>query len=411
MSSLLALSTALLASTASAQFLTQFGNCGSFALHSGTAMTFAATGSVMVGDIGISPGVASATGAFAQPSGAEYDATSTLSAACQKDKLAAGSALASLPCTSVAADLAGMTLTPGVYCTASGAFVISAAGVLTLDGAGNPGSEFVFQAASTVITGAATSVALVNSAQGGNVYWSVGSSATLGAASAMYGNIITVASITMGSGSSIYGRGLANAAITCAGMCSVTMMGQVATPTAYPTPMPTPLPTPVPTKLPTPVPTKLPTPVPTMLPTPVPTKLPTPLPTPLPTAMPSSIACPTTTLTQQFSYGCDLSNNPAYLSCPAGTVIVGGTMKIGRYSFNNGSPSDCNGKNDNAPLYWKYFSILSAALGQQTFSLDETMTAGGDVYPNVYKQHNVTYYCDIASNFPMGLALQPQYYN
>ena len=403
MSSLLALSTALLASTASAQFLTQFGNCGSFALHSGTAMTFAATGSVMVGDIGISPGVASATGAFAQPSGAEYDATSTLSAACQKDKLAAGSALASLPCTSVAADLAGMTLTPGVYCTASGAFVISAAGVLTLDGAGNPGSEFVFQAASTVITGAATSVALVNSAQGGNVYWSVGSSATLGAASAMYGNIIAVASITMGSGSSIYGRGLANAAITCAGMCSVTMMGQVATPTAYPTPMPT--------KLPTPVPTKLPTPVPTMLPTPVPTKLPTPLPTPLPTAMPSSIACPTTTLTQQFSYGCDLSNNPAYLSCPAGTVIVGGTMKIGRYSFNNGSPSDCNGKNDNAPLYWKYFSILTLALGQQTISLNEQDIAGYDMYPNVYKQHNVTYYCDIASNFPMGLALQPQYYN
>ena len=374
MSALLTLSTALLVSTASATFLTQFGNCASFALHSGTAMTFAATGSVMVGDIGISPGAASATGAFAQPSGEEYDATCTLSAACQVDKLTTGSALASLPGNDIASDLAGMTLTPGVYCTSSGAFVISAAGVLTLDGAGNPGSEFVFQADTTVITGVATSIALINSAQGGNIYWSIGSSATLGAGSAIYGNIIAAASITMGSGSSIYGRGLANAAITCAGMCSVTMMGQVATPTAYPTPQPSPSPTPQPTPSPTPMPTQTPGPA----------------------------------LTQQFSSGCDLRNNPALLSCPDGSVIVAGTMKIGRYSFNNGSPSDCKGLNDDAPLYWKYFSILSEALGQQTYLLDETKTAGGDMYVNVYKQHNVTYFCDIASNFPMGPLEQPK---
>ena len=185
MSALRTLSAALLASTASAlqgiqQFAANWDNCAGFALHSETAMSFAITGSIVTGDAGFSSSLYLAIGGVTQPCGQLYDYTSSLSIACQEDKLAAGATLAALNGNNIAADLAGVTLTAGIYCTPSGAFEISTAGVLTLDGGGNPGSEFIFQTTSTFTTGATASVALINSAQGGNCYWSVGSSVTRG---------------------------------------------------------------------------------------------------------------------------------------------------------------------------------------------------------------------------------------
>ena len=87
---------------------------------------------------------------------------------------------------------------------------------LTLDAKGDQKAEFTFIAASTFTSLPHTIVQLINMASAGNVYWSIGSSATIGDYSTMVGNIIATASITFNSYSTLHGRGLAGAAITCA---------------------------------------------------------------------------------------------------------------------------------------------------------------------------------------------------
>lgn len=105
-----------------------------------------------------------------------------------------------------------MTLTPGVYCFGSSAQLT---GTLTLDALGDPGAVFVIQAGSTVITAANAAVEMVNGGDPCNVYWQVGSSATIGADASFMGNIVALTSITLSTGVSILGRALAcNAAVT-----------------------------------------------------------------------------------------------------------------------------------------------------------------------------------------------------
>jgi hypothetical protein len=112
----------------------------------------------------------------------------------------------------VSADLGGQRLTPGVYRSASS---LGLTGALTLDGQGNANAVFVFQAGSTLTTASASSVNLVNGAQTCNVFWQVGSSATLGTASSFRGSILALTSITATTGATVDGRLLArNAAVT-----------------------------------------------------------------------------------------------------------------------------------------------------------------------------------------------------
>ena len=88
-------------------------------------------------------------------------------------------------------------------------------GTLTLDAQGDPNAVFVFQAGSTLITASASRVKLVNGAQPCNVFWQVGSSATLGTTTVFAGNIMALASITMNDGVTLHGRALArNGAVT-----------------------------------------------------------------------------------------------------------------------------------------------------------------------------------------------------
>jgi len=125
----------------------------------------------------------------------------------QLDLTTAYNTLAGLPCppgNAIVADLGGTTLLPGVYCTASG---IGVTGTVTLDGNGDPNAVFVFQAGSTLIT--AGNVVLINGATARNVYWQVGTSATLGTASQWQGNILANASITLVDGATLIGRALA----------------------------------------------------------------------------------------------------------------------------------------------------------------------------------------------------------
>jgi LPXTG-motif cell wall-anchored protein len=106
------------------------------------------------------------------------------------------------------ADLGGLELQGGVYAGPSkGALGLT--GTLTLDGAGNPNSVFVFQTNSSLITEVGSRVQLINGAQECNVFWQVGSSATLGTGSVFVGNILALTSISVNSGVLVHGRALA----------------------------------------------------------------------------------------------------------------------------------------------------------------------------------------------------------
>jgi Ice-binding-like len=191
------------------------GGCRNTAVQAGTSLTFGgAQTTITSGDVGISPGT-SITGNYKLVSGTTHNNDANAQQ-CTTDMKTAYNQAASQPCTyTIATDLADKTLYPGVYCSLSGTFELTA-GTLTLDALGNPFAEWIFQTKETLKTAGATSVNLINNARADNVYWAIGSSATLGGSSSMVGNILAVVSITFGSGSSIIGRGLARAAVTFA---------------------------------------------------------------------------------------------------------------------------------------------------------------------------------------------------
>ena len=110
--------------------------------------------------------------------------------------------------------LGTQTLTPGVY-RFGGATTANLIGTLTLDGQGDANAVFIFQATSTLVTAGASQVALINGAQSCNVFWQVGSSATLGAASVFRGTTMADQTISLGNAVTVDGRLLARiAAVT-----------------------------------------------------------------------------------------------------------------------------------------------------------------------------------------------------
>ncbi|MEO5838819.1 MAG: ice-binding family protein, partial [Acidimicrobiales bacterium] len=112
------------------------------------------------------------------------------------------------------ANLANLNLRAGVYAGPSKS-PLSLTGPLILDGAGDPGSVFIFQTDSTLTTASGSTVTLINGAQECNVFWQVGSSATLGTGSVFAGNILALSAITVTNSVTVRGRALArNAAVT-----------------------------------------------------------------------------------------------------------------------------------------------------------------------------------------------------
>jgi hypothetical protein len=194
--------------------------------------------------------------------------------------------------STISADLGGMTLVSGVYTSAS---TLALTGTLTLDAAGDPNAVFVFQAGSTLTTASGSQVALINGAQACNVFWQVGSSATLGTGSTFRGTILALTSITATTSVVVDGRLLArNGAVTLDTNTVTRSICAAVTPTPTPsetTATPTPTPTET-TATPTPTPTETtatPTPTPTettATPTPTPTET-TVAPTPAPTSTPA----------------------------------------------------------------------------------------------------------------------------
>jgi len=184
----------------------------------GTATSFGVLGastvtntgsSVITGDLGVAPGT-SITGFPPGLVGGTFNQTTALAVQAQTDLTTAYNVAASLtPLTSGLADLTGQSLTPGVYSGQE----LSLTGDLTL--AGTAESVWVFQAASTLITGSASRIILTGGASSCNVFWQVGSSATLGTASEFVGTIMANQSITATTAATIEGRLLAdNGAVT-----------------------------------------------------------------------------------------------------------------------------------------------------------------------------------------------------
>lgn len=181
------------------------GTADPYSVLAGTTVTNTGP-STLQGDLGVSPGSA-IEGFPPGVSAGTIHAADAVALQAQSDvgiayDNAAGQALT----TSVSGDLVGRTLTEGVYNSTSS---LALSGQLTLDGQGNPNSVFIFQVASTLVTASASSIILTNGAQACNVFWQVGSSATLGTASSFKGTILALTSITVQTSATVEGRALA----------------------------------------------------------------------------------------------------------------------------------------------------------------------------------------------------------
>jgi hypothetical protein len=194
-------------------FAPSLGRARTFAVLGGSTVTN--TGATRItGDLGVSsPGV-SVTGfpPGTITGGAQHVGDAVANEA-QRDAQTAYAALAGNACATplTGQDLGGKTLAPGVYCFTSSAQLT---GRLVLDARGSSNATFIFQIASTLNTATNSSIVMSKGARAGNVFWQVGSAATLGTGTAFAGNILAYSSITMTTGASLSGRALARAAVT-----------------------------------------------------------------------------------------------------------------------------------------------------------------------------------------------------
>ena len=187
------------------------GTTDSFGVLGGSAVTNTGP-SVIGGDLGVSPGTAVSGFPPGTVTGTIHGNDAVTQQA-QSDLITAYNDAAGRSSTAtVSGDLAGRTLTPGVYTSASS---LGLSGDLTLNANGDPNAVFVFQAGSTLTTGSSSRVLLVGGAQACNVFWQVGSSATIGTSTAFTGNILALTSISLNTGARLEGRALArNGAVT-----------------------------------------------------------------------------------------------------------------------------------------------------------------------------------------------------
>ena len=189
------------------------GTAGGYAVLAGSAVTNTGS-SVLIGNLGVSAGC-SITGFPPGSVSGTINACNGPAARAQRDLTTAYNAAMGLSPTATLTckDLGGMTLTPGVYFFSSSAQLT---GTLTLNNLGNPNAVFVFQIGSTLTTASGSAVIFSSTLNDPNVFWQVGSSATLGTTTKFEGNILALTSITLDNGASIgCGSALAiNGAVT-----------------------------------------------------------------------------------------------------------------------------------------------------------------------------------------------------
>ena len=249
----------MLAGSAAAATAVPLATADSFAVLAGAGITN--TGPTTVtGDVGTYP-TTTIVGASSMTIGGTNHAGDAVTQQAQNDLVTAyNNAAGQGPTNPIAADLAGQTLTPGVYNSASS---IGLSGALTLNGGGDPNAVFIFQAGSALTTASGSTINMINGAQSCNVFWQIGSSATLGTGSTFRGTVIALQSITVTTGVTVDGRVLARNGAVTLDTDTIARSSCAAAPAPAPTPAPAPVvPAPV---VPAPVPV---TPAPT---TPAPT--------------------------------------------------------------------------------------------------------------------------------------------
>ncbi len=187
--------------------------------------------SVINGDVDVSPGSAVTGFPPGIVNGGTIHAADANASQAQSDVTTAYNALAGESCTGdlTGQDLGGLTLTAGVYCFSSSAQLT---GTLTLNAQGDPNAVFIFQIGTSTLTTASTSSDLItNAGVDCNVWWQVGTSATLGTATSFQGNILALADITLTTGATLNGRALARTG-------AVTLDSNTITPSVCATPVP-----------------------------------------------------------------------------------------------------------------------------------------------------------------------------
>jgi hypothetical protein len=217
--SLLALSlsgTGAYAQTDSDALKINLGTADKFALLGGSGITNASSRTFIIGNVGSSPTPMVKGIKPGQVKGHLYLKASPVTAAAQKGLTTAYNQAAGASCGTILTgqDLGGMKLIPGVYCFASAAQLT---GTLTLNANGNPNAQWIFQMGTTLTTAKNSKVRVNLGGKGGrgcNVYWQVGSSATVGKGSIFVGKILALESVTL-NGGVLRGKALArHAAIT-----------------------------------------------------------------------------------------------------------------------------------------------------------------------------------------------------
>jgi uncharacterized protein GlcG (DUF336 family) len=186
------------------------GTAAPFAILAGTTVTnnLAPSTTLVTGDLGVSPGSA-VTNMVGHLVGTQH-ANDAVAIAAQNALTTAYGVAASSPCNFNKSNqnLGTQTLTPGTYCQTTAPTLT---GTLTLSGNG----VFIFQIGSTLVTAPGATVALTGGAQACNVFWQVGSSATLDTTTTFVGTIMALTSISLNNGANIQGRALArNGAVT-----------------------------------------------------------------------------------------------------------------------------------------------------------------------------------------------------
>jgi hypothetical protein len=197
------------------------GTADKFAVLAGAGISNTSSQTYIIGDVGSYP-TCTVTGLTAsQVKGHLYLSCSPVTAKAQKGLTVAYNQAANATCGTdlTGKDLGGLKLKPGVYCFSTTA---NLTGTLTLDAEGNPDAQWIFQIGSALTTTTNSKVVMVlgrdlpqplwsKGKRGCNVYWQIGSSATIGSSNTFVGKILALDSITLGSGV-LRGKALASTA-------------------------------------------------------------------------------------------------------------------------------------------------------------------------------------------------------
>src|SRR5271156_988979 len=178
------------------------GTADKFAVLGGSGITNVSAHTFIIGDVGSSP--------TPKVKGVLYLKSSPMTAKAQKGLTTAYNQAAGASCGTILTgqNLGGMKLIPGVYCFASAAQLT---GNLKLDAQGNSNAQWIFQIGTTLTTAPNSKVVVNLGGKGGrgcNVYWQVGSSATVAKGSIFVGKIMALTSVTL-DGGTLRGKALA----------------------------------------------------------------------------------------------------------------------------------------------------------------------------------------------------------